>query len=124
MCAQLPHSITGGDWWPYQDADQEVMKYLTTIAIAAADIPEDNHLWIAKDEGEWATIRTVKRVAGRVATVKETPRNAGMKSSVAHQMVMYDALYGSKSNVSFSDENYEAKEMLKSDTCSSSIEEE
>ncbi len=75
VCAQLPHSITGGDWWPYQDADQEVMKYLTTIAIAAADIPEDNHLWIAKDEGEWATIRTVKRVAGRVATVKETPRN-------------------------------------------------
>ncbi len=50
--------------------------------------------------------------------------NSTMKSSVAHQMVMYDALYRSKSNVSFSDENYEAKEMLKSDTCSSSIEEE
>ncbi len=50
--------------------------------------------------------------------------NSTMESSVAHQMVMYDALYGSKSNVSFSDENYEVKEMLKSDTCSRSIEEE
>ncbi len=29
--------------------------------------------------------------------------NSNMESSVAHQMVMYDALYGSKSNVSFSD---------------------
>lgn len=48
---------------------------LTTIAVAAANMPDEDDLWIAEDKGEWTTVRTIKRVAGRVATVKETPRN-------------------------------------------------
>lgn len=47
-----------------------------------------------------------------------------MKSSVVHQMVMYNVLCESKNNVSVSDENDEDNEMLKSGPCSTSTEEE
>lgn len=49
--------------------------------------------------------------------------NSNMKSSVVHQMVMYNVLCESKYNVSASNENKD-NEMLKSDTCSSSTEED
>lgn len=51
--AQLPHSMTGGDWWSYQDPDPEVIKDLTRIAVAAANMPDEDDLWIAEEEGEW-----------------------------------------------------------------------
>ncbi|RXN21715.1 G2 M phase-specific E3 ubiquitin- ligase-like protein [Labeo rohita] len=72
---QFSHSITGGDWWAYQDPDKDVIKYLATIAVAAAGMSENSNLWIMENSTEWTTVRTVKRVAGRVATVKEMPMN-------------------------------------------------
>ncbi|KAL1248883.1 hypothetical protein QQF64_022201 [Cirrhinus molitorella] len=88
LCAQLPHSITGGDWWLYQNPDPEVMKGLATIAVAVTSLPEEDDLWIAEDEGKWSTVKSVKRVAGRVATVKETPRNLTCYQSIEGQVYL------------------------------------
>ncbi|RXN28332.1 envelope poly [Labeo rohita] len=75
VCAQLPHSITGGDWWAYQDPDKDVIKYLAAIAVAAAGMSENSNLWIMENSTKWTTVRSLKRVAGRVATVREMPMN-------------------------------------------------